>query len=134
MTDVATGELITIVILVLALLGAGVALARWAKGLSDASRRILGADTKGAGLRDDDDDKDYDQELVEAESMRASSVDRDRTIERLREETAQGRLTFNEFEERMESAQSAKTLGDLSQLTRDLPGEASSAFRKPRRR
>lgn len=123
MSDVAASEITLLIIIVLALFGAIVVLARFgARELSNASRslgrsmRTPEAETKS--LHDDD-----DKEPVEDASMRASSADRDRTIETLREETAQGRLTFKEFEERMESAQSAKTLGELSQLTQDLPND-----------
>ena len=53
--------------------------------------------------------------------MRAGDADRNRTIDELQEAFAQGRLSQDEFEQRMESAQSAKTFGDLEPLTADLP-------------
>src|SRR5438105_9336113 len=53
--------------------------------------------------------------------MRASDTDRDRVAAALREHMAAGRITSDELEERLESVYSAKTLGDLQQVTRDLP-------------
>jgi hypothetical protein len=53
--------------------------------------------------------------------MRAGDADRERLVEQLREHHAAGRLTLDEFEERMAQAYSAKTYGDLRTLTRDLP-------------
>jgi hypothetical protein len=53
--------------------------------------------------------------------MRAGDADRERLVEQLREHHAAGRLTLDEFEERMERAYSAKTYGELRTLTRDLP-------------
>jgi hypothetical protein len=53
--------------------------------------------------------------------MRAGDADRERLVEQLREHHAAGRLTLDEFEERMTKAYSAKTYGELRTLTRDLP-------------
>lgn len=53
--------------------------------------------------------------------MRASDADRDRVTARLREHFAEGRLTQAELDERITAALNAKTLGDLSQVTADLP-------------
>jgi hypothetical protein len=53
--------------------------------------------------------------------MRVGDADRERTVEQLREHHAAGRLTMDEFEERMRKAYDSKTYGDLAQLTRDLP-------------
>lgn len=70
---------------------------------------------------------------VEEESMRVSDADRDRVGELLREQTVQGRLTLDEFEQRLDRAGAAKTWGDLSQLTRDLPvGQPSWPMRRRR--
>jgi hypothetical protein len=54
--------------------------------------------------------------------IRASDADRDRTAALLREHLAAGRLTAEEFNERLDKAYAAKTLGDLDQLLSDLPG------------
>ena len=47
--------------------------------------------------------------------IRASDADRDRTAALLREHLAAGRLTAEEFNERLDKAYAAKTLGDLDQ-------------------
>jgi hypothetical protein len=54
--------------------------------------------------------------------MRASDADRDATIATLREAFAEGRLSQDEFDERLGRAHSARTYADLSHLTEDLPG------------
>jgi hypothetical protein len=54
--------------------------------------------------------------------FRASDADRDRTAALLREHHAAGRLTAEEFHERLDRAYAAKTLGDLDELLADLPG------------
>jgi hypothetical protein len=54
--------------------------------------------------------------------IRASDADRDRTAALLREHLAAGRLTADEFNERLDKAYAAKTLGELDELLADLPG------------
>jgi hypothetical protein len=53
--------------------------------------------------------------------IRASDQDRDRTANVLREHHAVGRLDAEEFNERLDKAFEAKTMGDLEALTADLP-------------
>ncbi|MEV6986069.1 DUF1707 domain-containing protein [Sphaerisporangium sp. NPDC051017] len=53
--------------------------------------------------------------------MRASDGDRDRIAATLREHCAQGRLTMEEFQERLELVYQGRTYGDLQKLTADLP-------------
>ena len=53
--------------------------------------------------------------------MRASDQDRDRIAEVLRDAYAVGRLSRDEFDERILAAYSARTLGELRDLTADLP-------------
>jgi len=53
--------------------------------------------------------------------MRASDDDRDRAASLLREHHAAGRLTVEEFQERLDAAYQAKTLGDIDHLLADLP-------------
>src|SRR5579863_3687076 len=53
--------------------------------------------------------------------MRASDADRDRVIDVLRAAAGEGRLTPDEFEERMEAVLSARTFGELARFTADLP-------------
>jgi hypothetical protein len=55
-------------------------------------------------------------------TMRASDDDRDRAAALLREHHAVGRLTPEEFSERLDKAFQAKTMGDLDDLLSDLPG------------
>lgn len=54
-------------------------------------------------------------------SMRASDVERDRVATELQEHCAQGRLTVEEFQERLDTVYSARTVGELDRLTEDLP-------------
>lgn len=53
--------------------------------------------------------------------LRASDEDRDRTASLLREHHALGRLTAEEFSDRLDQAFEAKTVGDLDAVLRDLP-------------
>ena len=53
--------------------------------------------------------------------IRASDADRDRVASLLREHHAAGRLTAEEFHERMDRALEATTLGELDELLADLP-------------
>lgn len=55
--------------------------------------------------------------------LRASDADRDRAAAVLGSALATGRLTSSEYAERLDAAYTAKTLGDLVPLTRDLPAE-----------
>lgn len=59
--------------------------------------------------------------------LRVGDAERDATAERLRESYAQGRLTLDEFNERLSAALAATTERDLSRLTSDLPAAAPSA-------
>jgi hypothetical protein len=61
--------------------------------------------------------------------IRASDDDRDRAAALLREHHAAGRLTPEEFNERLDKVYEAKTLGDLDQLMDDLP--AIDLYRLP---
>src|SRR5947209_3814004 len=53
--------------------------------------------------------------------LRASDSDRDAVAERLRRATGEGRLLASELEERLESAFSARTYGELDAVVSDLP-------------
>jgi Domain of unknown function (DUF1707) len=59
----------------------------------------------------------------------ASDADRDRVASALREHLAADRLTIEEFDERLDRAFAAKTLGDLEQVVADLPRAISASFR-----
>jgi hypothetical protein len=58
------------------------------------------------------------------EGVRASDAERDATIERLSAATGDGRLTLEEFSQRMEQASSARTRAELDRLVTDLPADA----------
>ncbi len=53
--------------------------------------------------------------------IRASDADRDVVVDALREAYTEGRLTQDEFDERMSAAYVSKTWGQLRELTVDLP-------------
>ena len=53
-------------------------------------------------------------------ALRASDADRDRVIEVLRAAVADGRLNQAEFDERLDAALAARTIGALAPLTADL--------------
>jgi uncharacterized protein (DUF1800 family) len=61
--------------------------------------------------------------------IRASDEDRDRAATLLREHHAAGRLDADEFNERLDKAYRAKTLGDLDEIMSDLP--AIDLYRLP---
>jgi uncharacterized membrane protein YjjP (DUF1212 family) len=53
---------------------------------------------------------------------RASNAERETVVQRLVQAVDHGRLTIEEFDERVAKAYAAKTHGELAALTRDLPG------------
>ncbi|MGC4854377.1 DUF1707 SHOCT-like domain-containing protein [Micromonospora sp. DT4] len=53
--------------------------------------------------------------------LRASDDDRHRVVAELHRHTTAGRLTLDEFSERVGAVWTSRTLGDLAALTRDLP-------------
>ncbi|KOX24251.1 hypothetical protein ADL05_01530 [Nocardiopsis sp. NRRL B-16309] len=54
--------------------------------------------------------------------MRVSDAERDQVAEILREAAAEGRITLEELDERLDGTYAAKTYADLEPLTADLPG------------
>ena len=64
------------------------------------------------------------------DQIRVSDDERERTADTLRNHYADGRLTSDELEDRIERAYHAKTRGDLAALTRDLPAEYSRRARE----
>lgn len=60
--------------------------------------------------------------MTASEAMRASDRERDQAVEFLTEQTAQGRLSLQELEQRTGAAYAAKTRFELQQLIKDLPG------------
>jgi hypothetical protein len=69
----------------------------------------------------------------EPPALRASDDDREETVSALREHVVAGRLTLEEFTERMSTAYAARTSDELAELVRDLPdrGPAPSSRRQP---
>jgi uncharacterized protein DUF1707/cell wall-active antibiotic response 4TMS protein YvqF len=71
----------------------------------------------GSGIADPDE---------QAPPILASDAERERGVELLREAVAEGRLTLEEFSDRVGAAQVARTGRDLAILTRDLPSPPAS--------
>src|SRR5580698_2860543 len=68
---------------------------------------------------------------VAALAERVADADRDRTVTQLRESVVEGRLTLDEFSERVGSALQAKTRGDLLAVMADLPQVLQTTDRLP---
>lgn len=66
-----------------------------------------------------------------AGQLRASDAERDRVIELLRRHAADGRLTMDEFEERVGEVLAATTRDDLRPPLRDLPALAPAERSAP---
>lgn len=63
-------------------------------------------------------------------AVRASDADREGAVAALREHTAAGRLTLEEFSERAERAYAARTFDELAAVGRDLPGAVPAGQRR----
>jgi hypothetical protein len=63
--------------------------------------------------------------------VRASDADRERFLSALREHTAAGRLTLDEFAERAGYVYGARTLGELAATTADLPRHEPQVSSRP---
>ncbi len=63
------------------------------------------------------------RQIIPDPSLRASDADRDATADRLRQHHTDGRLDADEFSERLDKCFAARTVGQLAELTRDLPGD-----------
>ncbi len=64
--------------------------------------------------------------------LRASDAEREHHAELLREHAAQGRLTVDELEERLDRVYAARTVGELTPIVGDLPAPQRS--RPPQQR
>ncbi len=62
---------------------------------------------------------------------RVADADRDRTVTQLREHVVEGRLTLDEFSDRVGMALRARTRGDLAAVMADLPSQAPADPRLP---
>lgn len=54
-------------------------------------------------------------------SVRAGDADRERTVQQLQQHLADGRLDYEEFNERVDEAYAARTMDDLADALRELP-------------
>lgn len=61
------------------------------------------------------------------DALRASDEDRERVATELRDAHAEGRLTVEEFGERLDAVYAAKTYGELEPITRDLPRQRAAS-------
>ena len=66
---------------------------------------------------------------MDESNLRVSDSDRDDTIAVLREAFAEGRLTQEEFDDRLEATHSARTYGELATLTADIPTRTTEIAR-----
>ncbi len=64
-------------------------------------------------------------QMMRNPNLRASDADRDATADRLRKHHTDGRLDQDDFQERLERCFAAKTVGELAELTRDLPDDTA---------
>jgi Domain of unknown function (DUF1707) len=63
--------------------------------------------------------------------MLASDAERERSIAVLRDAVSEGRLTLEEFSERVDLAQAARTDQELANLARDLPANPTASSVPP---
>jgi hypothetical protein len=70
---------------------------------------------------------------MSGELVRASDDDRERAVSALREHLAAGRLTLEEFTERMSAALAATAVADLDEPLRELPVPTAQPRRRPTR-
>jgi hypothetical protein len=66
-------------------------------------------------------------------SPRVSDTDRERAVQALREHLVEGRLTLDEFTQRVEAAIRAGTIDELAETTEALPAARPSARRRTSR-
>ncbi|GLU48078.1 DUF1707 SHOCT-like domain-containing protein [Nocardiopsis ansamitocini] len=72
-----------------------------------------------------------DEERLPVKRMRASDADRDAIAERLAGALSEGRLDLTEYDDRLSATMRAKTLGELAELTADLPETAPPPAEAP---
>ena len=72
--------------------------------------------------------------MTERPDLRASDEQRDRAAAEIRDHYAAGRLTEDEFNERLDAAYGARTQGELAELRRDLPALSTRNELAERRR
>jgi hypothetical protein len=64
-------------------------------------------------------------QMTRNSNLRASDADRDATADRLRQHHTDGRLDQEEFQERLDRCFAAKTVGELAELTLDMPDDTA---------
>jgi len=69
------------------------------------------------------------REPVGAALVRVSDAERESIVSRLNEATSEGRLTLEEFSDRVSQALASRTRGDLDVLVRDLPAASGAVAR-----
>ena len=74
---------------------------------------------------------DHRSEPEQPPAVLASDAERDQSVELLRSAVVDGRLTLEEFTERVERAQAARTDLELAALSRDLPAAHPGAAAAP---
>jgi hypothetical protein len=70
-------------------------------------------------------------DMVPGDDLRATHGDRDRAVEALRVAAGDGRLTWEELDERVGAALTARTYGELAALVSDLPAAPESPTGAP---
>ena len=70
----------------------------------------------------------------ETPALRASDAEREQTVELLRRHTVDGRLTLEEFAQRVDSVYAARTREELEELTRDVPADSQAMEPRGQRR
>ena len=67
-------------------------------------------------------------------AVRASDAEREQTVEVLRSHVVEGRLTLEEFAQRLDTVYDARTRAELEALTHDLPDDSHASLSRRRRR
>jgi Domain of unknown function (DUF1707) len=65
-------------------------------------------------------------------NVRASDAEREQAVVQLREACAAGRLTLEEFAQRVDEAYAARTQQELERVTRELPPTRAPSRKRPR--
>ncbi|MEO3869066.1 DUF1707 domain-containing protein [Nonomuraea sp. B12E4] len=76
---------------------------------------------------------DSEEAHVDRDDLRIGDAEREQTMAALREHFAQGRLTHEELDERLDQTLAAKTARDLAKVTADLPGSGPAPTAAPER-
>ena len=74
---------------------------------------------------------EHDERSWWRNDLRVSDSDRERYIALLRGHTTEGRLTLDEFSDRVGEVYAARTFSDLNQTLRELPVEQPARPRQP---